>query len=42
LVDADMTAEHAKLQALQFQQQVSVSAVSSVNQSRQAMLSLFR
>jgi flagellin len=42
LVDADMTAEQAKLQALQFQQQVSVSAVSSVNQSRQALLSLFR
>jgi len=42
LVDADLSVEQAKMQALQFQQQVSVSAVSSINQSRQALLSLFR
>jgi flagellin len=41
LVDADLSVEQAKMQALQFQQQVSVSAVSSINQSRQALLSLF-
>ncbi len=42
LVDADVAAEQVKLQALQVQQQLSVSALSSINQSRQALLSLFR
>jgi flagellin len=42
LVDADMTEESTKLQALQVQQQLGVQALSIANQSSQALLSLFR
>jgi len=42
LVDADMAAESAKLQALQTKQQLGVQALSIANQSTSAMLSLFR
>lgn len=42
LVDADMTEESARLQALQVQQQLGVQALSIANQSPQSILSLFR
>jgi flagellin len=42
LVDADMAAESAKLQALQTKQQLGVQALSIANQSTSVMLSLFR
>ncbi|MEM6303388.1 MAG: flagellin [Pseudomonadota bacterium] len=42
LVDADMEAASAKLQALQTQQQLAVQALSIANQSPQTILSLFR
>ncbi len=42
LVDADMTQESTKLQALQVQQQLAVQALSIANQSAQSILSLFR
>jgi flagellin len=42
LVDADMTEESTKLQALQVQQQLAVQALSIANQSAQSILTLFR
>jgi flagellin len=42
LIDADMTAESTKLQALQTKQQLGVQALSIANQSTQSILSLFR
>lgn len=42
LVDADMEAASAKLQALQVQQQLGVQALSIANQAPQTLLSLFR
>jgi flagellin len=42
LVDADMTEESTKLQALQVQQQLGVQALSIANQGAQSILSLFR
>ena len=42
LVDADMAAESAKLQALQTKQQLGIQALSIANQSTSIMLSLFR
>jgi flagellin len=42
LVDADMTEESTKLQALQVQQQLAVQALTIANQSAQSILSLFR
>lgn len=42
LVDADMEATSAKLQALQTQQQLGVQALTIANQSPQTILSLFR
>ncbi len=42
LVDADMAAESAKLQALQTKQQLGVQTLSIANQSTSIMLSLFR
>ncbi|MBK1669564.1 hypothetical protein CKO28_16110 [Rhodovibrio sodomensis] len=42
LVDADMTEESAKLNALQVQQQLGTQALSIANQAPQALLSLFR
>lgn len=42
LVDADMAAESAKLQALQTKQQLGIQALSIANQSTSALLSLFR
>ena len=42
LVDADVAAEQVKLSALTVQQQLSVSALSSIASSRQNLLSLFR
>ncbi|WP_279478962.1 flagellin [Aureimonas sp. SK2] len=42
LVDADMTEESTKLQALQVKQQLGVQALSIANQSAQNVLSLFR
>ncbi|MGB5863239.1 MAG: flagellin [Sulfitobacter sp.] len=42
LVDTDMEAASAKLQALQTQQQLGVQALSIANQSPQTILSLFR
>lgn len=42
LVDADMEAASAKLQALQTQQQLGVQALSIANQAPQTILSLFR
>jgi flagellin len=41
MVDADMTAESARLTALQTQQQLGVSALSIANQAPQAILKLF-
>jgi flagellin len=42
LVDADLAAESANLQALQLKQQLGVQALSIANQSPQAISSLFR
>lgn len=42
MVDADMEATSARLQALQTQQQLAVQALSIANQSPQTILSLFR
>lgn len=42
LVDADMTEESTRLQALQVQQQLGTQALSIANQSAQSVLSLFR
>lgn len=42
LVDADMTEESTKLQALQVQQQLGVQSLSIANQQGQSILSLFR
>jgi len=42
MVDADMEAASARLQALQVQQQLGVQALSIANQSPQSVLSLFR
>ena len=42
LVDADMAAESARLQALQVQQQLGAQALSIANQAPQVVLSLFR
>ena len=42
LVDADLEAASARLQALQVQQQLNVQALSIANQSPQALLQLFR
>jgi flagellin len=42
LVDADMGAESARLQALQVQQQLGAQALSIANQAPQIILSLFR
>ena len=42
LVDADLAAESANLQALQLKQQLGVQALSIANQSPQAIASLFR
>jgi flagellin len=42
LVDADMEAASAKLQALQVQQQLGTQSLSIANQAPQSMLSLFR
>lgn len=42
LVDANMAAESAKLQALQVQQQLGVQALSIANQAPQAILGLFK
>jgi flagellin len=42
LVDADMTEESTRLQALQVQQQLGIQALSIANSSSQSLLSLFR
>ena len=42
LVDADMSAESTKLQALQVQQQLGIQALSIANGNAQSILSLFR
>ncbi|MCC6008751.1 MAG: hypothetical protein JJU40_13890 [Rhodobacteraceae bacterium] len=42
LVDADMEATSARLQALQVQQQLAVQSLSIANQAPQSILSLFR
>lgn len=42
LVDADMEAASARLQALQVQQQLAIQSLSIANQSPQSILSLFR
>lgn len=42
LVDADMSEESTKLQALQVQQQLGIQALSIANQNQQSILSLFR
>jgi len=42
LVDADMTEESTRIQALQVQQQLGIQALSMANQSSQNILSLFR
>ncbi len=42
LVDADMTEESTKLQALQTQQQLGIQALSMANSGSQSLLSLFR
>lgn len=42
LVDADLTEESARLQALQVQQQLGTQSLSIANQAPQALLSLFR
>jgi len=42
LVDADMSEESTRLQALQVQQQLGIQALSIANSSVQGILSLFR
>ena len=42
LVDADMTEESTRLQALQTQQQLGIQALSMANASSSSILSLFR
>ncbi|MBX3579382.1 MAG: flagellin [Rhizobiaceae bacterium] len=42
LVDADMSKESSRLQALQVQQQLGIQALSIANQNAQSILSLFR
>jgi flagellin len=42
LVDADMTEESSRLQALQVQQQLGIQALSMANANSQSILSLFR
>jgi flagellin len=42
LVDADMSEESTKLQALQTQQQLGIQALSIANSNSQSILSLFR
>ncbi len=42
LVDADMEAASARLQALQTQQQLGVQALSIANQAPQTIMQLFR
>ncbi len=42
LIDADMTEESTRLQALQVQQQLGVQSLSIANQSSQAIMSLFQ
>ncbi len=42
LVDADMSQESTKLQALQTQQQLGIQALSIANSNSQSILSLFR
>ena len=42
LVDADMTEESTRLQALQTQQQLGVQSLSIANQNSQSVMSLFR
>jgi flagellin len=42
LIDADMAADSARLQALQVQQQLSVQAINVANNAPQTILSLFR
>ena len=42
LVDADLEAASARLQALQVQQQLGTQALSIANQAPQSLLSLFR
>ena len=42
LVDADMTEESTRLQALQTQQQLGIQALSIANSSAQSILSLFQ
>ena len=42
LVDADITAESARLNALQTQQQLATQSLSIANQSTQSILSLFK
>jgi len=42
MVDADIEAASAKLQALQVQQQLGVQALSIANSNPQTLLSLFR
>src|SRR5690606_23800432 len=42
LIDADITAESARLSALQTQQQLATQSLSIANQSNQMVLSLFR
>jgi flagellin len=42
LIDADITAESARLSALQTQQQLATQSLSIANQSNQLVMSLFR
>ena len=42
LIDADMSQESTKLQALQVQQQLGVQSLSIANQNSQQILSLFK
>ena len=42
LVDADMSEESTRLQALQVQQQLGIQSLSIANQNAQTILSLFR
>jgi flagellin len=42
LVDADMSQESTRLQALQTQQQLGIQALSIANSNSQSILSLFR
>ncbi|MFV2036776.1 MAG: flagellin, partial [Paracoccaceae bacterium] len=42
LIDADLEAASARLQALQVQQQLAIQSLSIANQAPQSILSLFR